>query len=57
MVSSAVLIIIILVTLIIIYLYYRQRPFGRLIRLKISIWTNLLNASFIIMMLKLKRLF
>ena len=57
MISSAVLITILAVSLISTYLYYRQRPLGRLIRLKISIWMNLLTASLAIMMLKLKRLF
>ena len=57
MISSAVLITILAVSLIFIYLYYRNRPFGRLIRLKITVWSNLLTASMVIMMLKLKRLF
>jgi len=57
MISSAVLITILAASLISIYFYYRQRPMGRLIRLKISIWMNLLTASILIMMLKVKRLF
>ncbi|MCK5453374.1 MAG: hypothetical protein KAJ16_03375 [Calditrichia bacterium] len=57
MISSAVLITILAVSLIFIYRYHRHRPIGRLIRLKITVWTNLFTASFVIMMLKMKRLF
>jgi hypothetical protein len=57
MINSVVLITGITLTLVIIYLFYRQRPIGRLIRLKISMWINLFTASLVIMMLKLKRLF
>lgn len=57
MISSAVFITVLAVSLVSLYLYYHQRPIGRLIRLKISIWTNLLTASIAIMMLRLKRLF
>jgi hypothetical protein len=57
MLNSAAIIAVILLSGIILYMYLYNRPLGRLIRLKITVWTNLLNASFLILVLKLKRLF
>lgn len=54
---SAVFIALVLISLFFILLLSRHRFPGRLIRAKINIWTNLLSISFVIMMLKLKRLF
>jgi len=55
--NSAVFIVLILISLFFIIMIYRHRLPGRLIRAKINIWTNLISINFVIMMLKLKRLF